>query len=166
VNRLPVHVAAVHGNMGAVDAAAVVAELSRVFPSRDWMALRALYHPSALIMTVTGGPSPLTADETVAELERASQDIVYLVTGSDPRALDEHAVVVTGRMRWRMPNGGFHDAGYVWLITVRDDLVYRQAVYANTEEAAAAYRALGVELGMGPGLADLPDPPAAGEPEA
>ncbi len=125
-----------------------MAELSRVFPSRDWGALRALYHPDALIMTVTGGPAPLTADEIVGELERASRDLVYLVTGSEPLALDEHAAMVTGRMRRRMPTGGFQDAGYVWLLTVRDGLVYRQAVYPQAAEAVEAYGRLGVDLGL------------------
>ena len=134
-----------------MNAADVVAELSRVFPTRDWHALRALYHPDARIVTVTGGPTPLTADALVAELERASRDLVYLVTGSDPLPLDEHAVVITGRMRWRMPKGGFHDAAYVWLLTVRDGLVYRQGVYPGPSEAEAAYRRLGIDLGMGDG---------------
>jgi hypothetical protein len=131
-----------------VDAAGVVGELSRVFASRDWLAMRALYHPKALILTVTGGPAPLAADEVVAELERASQDLIYFVTGSDPTALDEHAAVVTGRIRRRMPEGGFEDAAHVWLLTVRDSLIYRQGVYRTREEASVDYERLGVGLGV------------------
>jgi hypothetical protein len=133
-----------------VDAEAVVAELSRVFATRarDWSAMRALYHPDALVFTVTGGPDPLPADEVIAELERASKDVWYSVTGSQPVALDEQAVIVTGRMRRRMPQGGFEDAGHVWLLTVRDSLIYRQGVYRTPEEAADAYRRLGVGLGI------------------
>ena len=85
----------------------MVGELSRVFAARDWRAMRALYHPDALILTVTGGPEPLTADEIIAELERVSNDLVYTVTASPPVALDEHAVIVTGRMRRRLPREGF-----------------------------------------------------------
>jgi hypothetical protein len=134
-----------------VDAAAVVAELSRVFTSRhrDWSAMRALYHPDALILTVTGGPEPLPADDVIAELERASQDVWYSVRGMDPVPLDEVAVVVTGRMRRRMETGGFEDAGHVWLLTVRDGLIFRQGVYSTPEEATDAYRRLGVTLGLG-----------------
>jgi hypothetical protein len=132
-----------------VDAADVVAELSRVFATRDWQAMRALYHPAALILTVTGGPVPLPADAVVAELERASQDLIYSVTGSDPSAIDENAVVITGRMRRRMPQGGFEDAAHVWLLTVRDGLIYRQGVYHSPAEARAAYERLGVSLGVG-----------------
>jgi len=110
--------------------------------------MRALYHPKALILTVTGGPAPLAADEVVAELERASQDLIYFVTGSDPTALDEHAAVVTGRIRRRMPEGGFEDAAHVWLLTVRDSLIYRQGVYRTREEASVDYERLGVGLGV------------------
>jgi hypothetical protein len=132
-----------------VDAEEVVGQLSRVFATRDWSAMRALYHPDALVLTVTGGPTPLAADAVVDELERASQDFIYFVTGSDPDPIDEHAVVITGRIRRRMPQGGFEDAAHVWLLTVRDGLLYRQGVYRTPEEARAAYDRLGVGLGVG-----------------
>ena len=134
--------------MRSVDAGELVAEMSRVFAARDWPAMRALYHPKALVFTVTGGPSPLAADEVIAELERASQDLVYSVRGSDPVPLDEHAAIVTGRMRRRVPRGGFEDAGHVWLLTVRDGLLYRQAVYDDPAEAVSAYERLGLTLGV------------------
>lgn len=110
--------------------------------------MRALYHADALVFTVTGGPKPLTADEVIAELERVSRDFVYSVRGSDPIALDESAVIVTGRMRWRMPQGGFEEANHIWLLTVKDGLIYRQAVFHQIDEASAAYEQLGVTLGQ------------------
>jgi ketosteroid isomerase-like protein len=131
-----------------VNAEEVVEELSRVFATRDWRAMRALYHPEAFIFTVTGGPTPLAADEIIEELERASQDFVYLVTGSQPMALDEHAAIVTGRIRRRMPEGGIADAAHVWLLTVREGLIYRQGVYRTQAEAAEAYERLGLDLGV------------------
>jgi hypothetical protein len=131
-----------------VNAEGLVAEMSRVFAARDWPAMRELYHPKALIFTVSGGPAPLAADEVVAELERASQDFVYSVRGSDPMALDEHAAIVTGRMRRRVPRGGFEDAGHVWLMTVLEGLLYRQAVYDDPAEAARSYERLGITLGV------------------
>jgi hypothetical protein len=132
-----------------VDATIVVEELSKVFAARDWRAMRALYHPDALILTVTGGPEPLTADEIIAELERVSRDLVYTVTASAPVAIDEHAAMVTGRMRRRLPQDGFEEAGHVWLLTVRDGLIYRQSVHHEAEQAVAAYRDGGLTLGVG-----------------
>lgn len=127
----------------------VVAELSKVFASRDWSAMRALYHGDAKIVTVTGGPDPLGADAVIAELERASDDFVYLVTAADTLPIDDHAAIVTGRMRRRLPERGFEDAAHVWLLTVRDGLVYRQCVYHDASQALEAYERLGVTLGMG-----------------
>jgi hypothetical protein len=131
----------------SVNAVDVITDLSRVFATRDWQAMQALYHPDARIFTVTGGPTPLSAGQAIAELERASNDVVYSVKASDPIELDQHAAIVTGRLRWRMPQGGFEEAGHTWLITVRDGLVYRQAVYNDNREAAEAYGRLGVTLG-------------------
>jgi hypothetical protein len=131
-----------------VDAVDVVGELFRAFNARDWAALRRIYHPSALIFTVTGGPAPLAANEIVAELERAASEVMYSVHGEPPVALDEHAVIIVGRMRRGMPRGGFEDAGHVWLLTTRDDLVYRQAVHRDAASARAAYELLGLTLGV------------------
>ena len=132
-----------------MQAVEVVAELSRVFPTGDWQAMRALYHPSALILTVTGGPTPLTADAVIAQLAQVSEDFVYSVSASDPVPLDEHAAIVTGRMRRRLPGGGFEDASHLWLLTVRDDLVYRQGVFSDQPAAVEAYERLGITLGLG-----------------
>jgi SnoaL-like protein len=132
-----------------VNAEDVVAELSKVFASRDWTAMRELYHPDAMIVTVTGGPEPLGPDAVIAELERASDDLVYLVTAADTLPIDDHAAIVTGRMRRRLPERGFEDAAHVWLLTVREGLVYRQAVYHDASQARDAYELRGVSLGMG-----------------
>jgi hypothetical protein len=64
-------------------------------------------------------------------------------------AIDEHAATVTGRMRRRLPQDGFEEAGHVWLLTVRDGLIYRQSVHHEAEQAVAAYRDGGLTLGVG-----------------
>jgi hypothetical protein len=145
----------------AVNATAVIAELSRAFAARNWRAMEALYHPDALIMTVTGGPEPLGAGAVIAELERASDDIWYSVSADETVVLDEHAVVVVGRMRRTVHRRGFEDASHVWLLTVVDGLIYRQGVYLRSQEAVAAYRRLGVSLGLPSGRGPQPAPPDA-----
>jgi ketosteroid isomerase-like protein len=131
-----------------VPATDVITELARVFERGDWPAMGRLYHPQALLATVTGGGAALTAEEVIRQLELASDDFVFSVRGSQPAALDEHAAIVTGFMRRRMPTGGWGEARHVWLLTVRDDLIYRQGVYPDARSAAAAYERLGIELGM------------------
>jgi ketosteroid isomerase-like protein len=131
-----------------VHAEDVVAELFQAFTARDWRAMRTLYHPRALIFTVTGGPAPLVASQVIGELERASKELAYSVSASETVAFDEHAVMVTGRMRRGLPGGGFEDAAHVWLLTVRDGLIYRQGVYQDPDEAAEEYERLGATLGL------------------
>jgi hypothetical protein len=131
-----------------VNAKDVVAELFRAFAARDWRAMRMLYHPKALIFTVTGGPEPLVASQVIRELERASKEFAYAVTASETVEVDEHAVIVSGRMRRRLPEGGFEDAAHVWLLTACEGLIYRQGVYRNRDEAASAYERLGTSLGL------------------
>jgi hypothetical protein len=131
-----------------VAAADVITELARVFERGDWAAMGRLYHPRALLATVTGGGVALSAEEVISQLELASGDFVFSVRGSRPAALDEHAAIVTGFMRRRMPTGGWEEARHVWLLTVRDDLIYRQAVYSDARSAAAAYERFGIDLGM------------------
>jgi ketosteroid isomerase-like protein len=129
----------------------VMARLEHAYRARagDWSALRALYHPDALLVTVTGGPDPLSVDGLIAELKHASEDTWYSVKSTRTVVVDEHAVLFVGRMRRSVPGGGFEDAGHAWMLTVRDGLIYRQGVYASADEAADAYRVLGVSLGMG-----------------
>jgi ketosteroid isomerase-like protein len=132
------------------DAADVVADLHRLYTAEagDLSALREVYHPDALLVTVTGGPDPLPVDRLLAQLEQASRDTWYSVTSWKTDVVDAHAVIVSGRMRRSVPGGGFEDAGHVWLLTVSGGLIYRQGVYGTVEQAAAAYEELGISLGI------------------
>ena len=105
-----------------------------------------------------GGPEPLAVDGLISELQRASEDTWYSVNSTKAVVVDEHAVIFVGRMRRSVPGGGFEDAGHVWLLTVRDGLIYRQGVYGTPEEAAAAYEELRVSLGIsGPSAPEVTD---------
>jgi hypothetical protein len=148
-----------------VDALAVVSKLSRIFGSSDWEAMRALYHPEALLQTVTRGSEPVTPDELIAGLERASRDTWFSVQSWKNIAIDDHAVIIVGRMRRSMPSGGFEDVSHVWLLTVRDGLIYRQGVFSTADAAADTYRHFGMSLGVAdvtvPGVQEEHGAPAA-----
>ena len=131
-------------------ASRLISRLDAAFAARDWSAMQGLYHPDALVFTVTGGPKPFPADTVIAELERASSDAAYKVSAGPPQSLDDYAAIITGSVRWRTPSGAFEDASHTWLITVKDDLVYRQAIYSTAADAIAAYAELGLNLGVGP----------------
>jgi hypothetical protein len=127
--------------------------------------MRALYHPEALLQTVTGGSEPVAPEELIAGLERVSRDTWFSVQSWKNLAIDDHAVLIVGRMRRSMPSGGFEDVSHVWLLTVRDGLIYRQGVFGTVDAAADSYRQLGVSLGVAdvtvPGVQEEHGVPAA-----
>src|SRR4051794_36078025 len=84
-----------------MNASEVAAKLAHVYRARsgDWDALGALYHPDARVVTVTGGPQPLSVDALIAELKRASEDTWYSVKTTKAVVVDEQAVIFVGRMR-------------------------------------------------------------------
>ena len=74
---------------------------------------------------------------------------MYSVSAASTEPLDEHAAIVTGRMRRRLPRGGLEDAAHVWLLTVNDGLIYRQVVYRDRDEAVVRLRASRAGAGTG-----------------
>ena len=134
-----------------MDAESVVGKLVDLFKLSEpnAPAMQALFHPDARLRTILGGADvALTAAEAIARLEQATRDGWFVVRLAAPVALDEHAVTVRGRVRRSLPGGGFEDAGHYWALTVAEGLIYRQCVYASANEATAAYRELGVCLGI------------------
>jgi len=128
-----------------------IRESKSAYTRQDWDALRRLYHPSAAIVSVVGGERRLSRDELVDLLADAASDLVYRATSTHAEPIDDGAMIVVGRVRHRTVSGGFEDSAYVWLWTLRDDLIYRSVAYASAAEARDAYARLGVTL-------ELPDP--------
>jgi len=75
-------------------------------------------------------------------------DVAYAADVSDLRQLDEHAVLLQGRVRYTAESGGFADVERFWLYVVVDGRVYRSAVFASANAAIAEYEAHGLTLGV------------------
>jgi ketosteroid isomerase-like protein len=131
-----------------MDADALIRESKAAYTRQDWDALRRLYHPSAVIVSVVGGERRLSRDELVDLLADAASDLVYRATSTHAETIDEEALIVVGRVRHRTESGGFQDSAYVWLWTLRDDLIYRSVAYPSSRDARAAYAELGVMLAL------------------
>ena len=134
-----------------MDADDRIRESKAAYTRRNWDALRSLYHPSAVIVSVVGGERRLSRDELVDLLADAATDLVYRATSTHAEPIDGDAMIVVGRVRHRTASGGFQDSAYVWLWTLRDDLIYRSVAYASADEARDDYARRGVTL-------ELPDP--------
>lgn len=131
--------------MAAIDA---IRATQIAFSQRDWVGLRAAYHPDALIVTIAGGDEQLGPDEAVAALERASRDLLYNASVDQICEIDEHAAILRGVVRSRRGDGsGFQESSRIWLFTAIDSLVFRTAVFTDESAARDAHARHGIALG-------------------
>lgn len=115
--------------------------------ARDWDRVRALFHPEARIGVFAGGGRPGDPEQAIRDMQRShEEDAVYQASVANLQQLDDHAVLLHGRVRHTTTAGGFTDVERFWLYVVLDGLLYRSAVYVSAEEARAAYAAHGLTL--------------------
>lgn len=103
----------------------------------DWDRLRELFHPEARIGVFAGGGEPGDPEQAIRDMRRAHGDVIYKARVDDVEELDERSLLLRGRVRYPLPDGGFADAPRFWVYVTRDGLLYRSAVF-ETEEAALA----------------------------
>jgi len=125
----------------------VVAACLRAHGARDWDRLRELFHTEARIGVFAGGGHPADPEQAIADMKRSyEEDDVYDAYVTELHPLDEQAVILHGRVR-RRTGSGFIDVERTWLYVVRDDRLYRSAVFRSEDEARRAYDARGPSLG-------------------
>lgn len=81
-------------------------------------------------------------------MQAAHEDITYFANISSTRALDDHAVLLTGHVLHRSERGGPLKAERVWLYVVVENQLYRSQVFQTEVEAQEVYRRLGISLGV------------------
>ncbi len=126
--------------------------VQEAYEQQDWARLRALYHDDALLSTVAAQHEILPPDELIAVFRRLATDSVYEVDGATTEILDDSAALVVGRIRYPLSGGGFGDGNRSWVLTMKDELLYRTCAYATPARAREAYAEHGVTLGI------VPDP--------
>jgi hypothetical protein len=115
----------------------------------DWDRLRELFHPEGRIGVFSGGGRPGDPEQAIADMERShAEDVAYEADVSELRQLDEHAVLLQGRVRYTAESGGFADVERFWLYVVVDGRLYRSAVFRSANAAIAEYEAHGLTLGV------------------
>jgi hypothetical protein len=121
--------------------------LAAAFTERRWEDVRSLYHDDALLCTVAAHHEVLGPDELMEVFARLDQT-AYMI-GKDPRAvpIDDHAVMVIASLRYENSMGIAHDQ-VCWLLTFKDDLVYRSRDYPSEAAARAAYAEHGIDIGI------------------
>ena len=116
--------------------------------AQDWDELRRLFHPRARIGVFAGGGLPSDPEKALADMKAAHSDVLYQADVQTARELDEHAVVLKGRVRYRLDAGGFIDAERSWLYVVVDGRLYRSQMFRTSTEAELAYATYGLDLGV------------------
>ena len=109
--------------------------------------LRTLLHPHARIGTFAGGGRPEDPETAIARLREAHADFLYQADVANLTELDSQAVVLEGRVQYRNDRG-WADSERTWLYVIRDELLYRSAVYRSSDLARAEYETLGPTLGV------------------
>ena len=135
--------------------------VTAAYARADWPGLRALYHDEALLSTLAAQQVIVPPDELIRILTQVTAETIYEVDEMTSRAIDDDAVIVTGRIRYPLAAGGFAEGNRAWLLTFKDDLLFRTCAYTTAAKARAAYAAHGIDLGIQADLLPLvPDDPA------
>lgn len=116
--------------------------------AQDWERLATLFHPNARIGTFAGGGQPEEPTTAIRRLQDAHSDLIYHADVTNVLELDDEAVLLRGRVRYRNPRGGWVVAERSWLYVIRDELLYRSAVYDSHDRARREYERLGPTLGV------------------
>lgn len=125
----------------------LVRELGDAFKANDWARVEQLYHPEAVVQTITGGDIPLPG-HAFLQILRESEDIHFKMPRWTATDLDANAAFVAGISQRRMEPRGFTTSPVSWVMTFQDDLLYRSAVFPSEREAKEAYARLGIQLGI------------------
>jgi hypothetical protein len=111
----------------------------------DWDRLRQLFHSEARIGVFAGGGRPEDPETAIAAMQAAHEDVVYQASVATIRQLDEHAVLLQGRVRYVTASGGSPTSGDSG--STSSWTKYRSAVFRSGEEALVAYETQGLRLG-------------------
>ena len=120
--------------------------ISDAFSTGDWERLRSLYHDDARIVSVAAGERILGPDELI-EVLSGQENSSYSTDDTKTEAFDENAVVVYGTVRERDEVGTLFLTS-AWVLTFSDGLVWRSKAYRSIDEARAAYKNQGLDLGL------------------
>jgi hypothetical protein len=127
----------------------LVSHVAAAYDKKDWRALRALYHDDARLFTSAAGEQVVGPDELMDVFE-ALQNSTYAVGATTTEPIDDHAVLISGRLRHPLPGGGLGDSHRSWILTFKDGLVWRSCFYRSDDEARAAYERHGIDLDIHP----------------
>jgi hypothetical protein len=118
----------------------LVRQLWAAIDAQDPAAVEPLIHPQAkLEMAMARGKAVEGREAAMATLRSAWRQVHTLRLDSVEQ-LDDEVVLVLGRSRYALPNGGFADSGFAWLCEWQDGMLHRQRLFASADDARAAWQ--------------------------
>lgn len=127
----------------------LVTECLSAHRAQDWDRLRRLVHPQARIGVFATGGHAVDVERAIDAMRTAHEDVSYSAEVQSMVGLDAHAVVLEGGVGHRAADGRYVYERHAWLYVFVDDLLYRSAMFGSADEAKAAYRERGIDLGVG-----------------
>ena len=121
-------------------------QVAEAYASADVRALSDLYDENALICSAAEPDAVVSRDELFERSDVLKR--THIVGAIDLIPIDANAGLLRATARTAADGRYRPAAEYVWLLTFRNSLVYRQRVHATRADAIAFYARHGVELGM------------------
>jgi len=122
-------------------------DVAEAYASGDVSALVDLYDENALICSAAEPDVAVRRDELFDRSDVLQR--THLVGAIDRIPIDETAGLLRATARTAAADGRYRPAAeHVWLLTFRDNLIYRQRVLGSRADAIAFYARHGVDLGM------------------
>jgi hypothetical protein len=111
----------------------------RLLSDGRFLEVPALVHPEAIIEPAARPGTSITGRESyVAYMQqRLSDSTVRDVKASSFHPVDERRIVVSGRLRWSNPGGGFRDSPVSWVLEFDEGLLKRSRHAPTLEEGLA-----------------------------
>jgi len=120
--------------------------VAETYESGDVHALIDLYDQNALICSAAEPDVAVSRDELFERSDVLQR--THLVGAIDRIPIDETAGLLRAIARTTADGRYRPAAEYVWLLTFRENLIYRQRVLGSRADAIAFYARHGVDLGM------------------
>ena len=105
----------------------------------DWDGIRRLLHPEARIGVFSTGGRPADPEDALEAMRQAHAQTTYTAYVKEIEELDGNGFLLLGRVRYPHESGGFADVERVWVYVLRDDLLYRSAMFTSALEARQTY---------------------------
>jgi hypothetical protein len=126
---------------------AIVDRFNGAIRRGDWETMRATLDDNAVIESISA-QLELGPDELVAWVAKVTREGAYSVESWQLEQIDDAAVIGTGHARFKVDKQHTTDSAYAWLLTGRNNLIWRLRPFSSRSDALACLERCGHGLGL------------------